>query len=322
MSKDVFYDKKRRKKRKSKLTILLVCVVFILGGIITGQVILNRNKASEDSKVALAKAQEEEKKNKSDSESNKLDSNKDNDEKASVSEENKDKLSNEDKSKTGLSAADAQKAVEGKLDKNGKKVAFLTFDDGPSTTVTPKVLDTLKKYDVKATFFIVGSQLENGGEKAQALLKREYEEEHTIANHTYSHDYKYLYPNRSINVDRFLGEVEKTDNAISKALGQDFKTSVVRFPGGLMSWKNQGAAKEALSKKKIQYVDWNALSGDAEGKKRSADQLFERTKKEVGQQEKVVILMHDTYGKETTAESLPKVIEYLKSQGYEFETLK
>ena len=96
------------------------------------------------------------------------------------------------------------KIVSEKLSKydysnNGEKVVFLTFDDGTSTTVTPKILKTLKDENVKATFFLTGQNIERGGEKAKELIKQEFNEGHAIANHSYSHNYKLLYPIKSIS---------------------------------------------------------------------------------------------------------------------------
>ena len=108
---------------------------------------------------------------------------------------------------------DAKKIVE-KLSKydysnNGEKIVFLTFDDGTSTTNTPKVLDILKEEDVKATFFLTGQNIEYGGEASRELIKREFEEGHAIANHTYSHDCKKLYPNRSLDLEAFKADLDK-----------------------------------------------------------------------------------------------------------------
>ena len=86
---------------------------------------------------------------------------------------------------------------------DGKKVVYLTFDDGPSTTNTPQILDVLDNYNVKATFFVLGSSIDKS-EQAKEILKEEVERGHAIGNHTYSHDYSYLYPNRTMNVDNIV----------------------------------------------------------------------------------------------------------------------
>lgn len=81
---------------------------------------------------------------------------------------------------------------------DGKKVVYLTFDDGPSETVTPQILDILKKEDVHATFFLIGKYIDKD-QASKDLVKREFDEGNAIGNHTYSHDYNYLYPNGKIN---------------------------------------------------------------------------------------------------------------------------
>ncbi|SHE79540.1 polysaccharide deacetylase family protein [Clostridium fallax] len=214
--------------------------------------------------------------------------------------------------------------TKGKYKVDGKKIAFLTFDDGPSTTVTPKILDILKENEIKGTFFIVGNSLDR--DESKELLKRTIKEGHAIANHTVTHNYKKLYPGRVVNVENFMGEVEKNDQMMRDVLGENFHSRVIRFPGGHMSWKGTKEVDKVLKEKGYLYIDWNSLTGDAEGKKRTPVQLAERVKTEVneknGEPDRLVVLMHDTYGKETTAEALQDVINYLKSLGYEFKTLK
>ncbi|MFT8350838.1 polysaccharide deacetylase family protein [Clostridium saccharoperbutylacetonicum] len=210
---------------------------------------------------------------------------------------------------------------------DGKKVAYLTFDDGPSETVTPQILDILKAENVHATFFLVGKEID-ASEANKNLVKREYAEGNAIGNHTYTHDYNYLYPKNKINVNTCMSDFEKTNQSLKNVLGQDFSTRAVRFPGGQMTWEKsdpQGivAMDKALHDKDYHQIDWNALSGDAESKaKRTAEQLTQEAIKTIGKREKVIILMHDTYGKEETAKALPGIIKYLKDQGYEFKILK
>ena len=88
-----------------------------------------------------------------------------------------------------------------------------------------------------------------------------------------------------------------------------------------MSWKNMSQLSSYMEEKDLVSIDWNALSKDAEGPKKSADQLLANVKETAAGKEIVVLLMHDTYGKEETAKALPKVIEYFQQNGYEFKTL-
>ena len=209
--------------------------------------------------------------------------------------------------------------------KDGKKIAYLTFDDGPSTTNTPEVLKILDKYNIKGTFFVTGNSI-SAGDKAKELLKQIVKNGHAIGNHTYSHDYKYLYPNRNMNVNNIMSDINKNENLMKEVLGEDFSTKVVRFPGGYWSWQDRTPMKEKMIQEQIQNIDWNALNGDAEGKKKNADELVEFAKKSVEalgpNADNVVILMHDTYGKEETVKALPRIIEYLQSKGFEFKSIK
>ena len=203
----------------------------------------------------------------------------------------------------------------------GEKIVFLTFDDGASTTVTPQILKTLDEYDVKATFFVVGNTIENGGEEAKALIKEEFDKGHAIANHSYSHDYDVLYPERSLNLNQFLADFKKTDELLKDILGENFSTRVIRCPGGYNSWNSMEPLEVYLQENNIVSIDWNVLNRDAEGRKKDADELIQNVTADVGDKEIVVVLMHDTYGKEETAKALPQVIQYFKDNGYEFKTL-
>ena len=204
---------------------------------------------------------------------------------------------------------------------DGKKVVFLTFDDGTSKTNTPEVLRILKKNNIKATFFLTGSNIENGGETAKDLVRQEFNSGHAIANHSYSHDFKLLYPGRNLDMEAFKADYEKNDKLLKSILGENFTTHVMRCPGGYMSWKNMDPLKDYLNENKIASIDWNALNADAEGPKKNAQQLVDFAIKTAQGKEMVVLLMHDTYGKEETVKALPSIIKYFKDNGYEFRTL-
>ncbi|OAA86636.1 polysaccharide deacetylase family protein [Clostridium ljungdahlii] len=223
---------------------------------------------------------------------------------------------------------DAQKVkdiLDNKAPNDGKKIAFLTFDDGPSTTVTPIILNTLKNHNVKATFCLLGENVEKN-EKSKELVKEILKEGHAIGNHTYTHSMRKLYPGNRLDVGTVMAEVEQDNAAIRNIVGQDFNTRVLRLPGGYMSRvyyhdPDLNEFNARLKEKDMYSIDWNAYDFDAEGRRKNADQLLEHVKRSVGSQQKVVILMHDTYGKEETARALPQIIEYLKGQGYEFKTI-
>ena len=196
---------------------------------------------------------------------------------------------------------------------DGKKLAYLTFDDGPSPNVTPQILDILKEEGVVGTFFVIGQNAQTYPD----LVKRANSEGHAIANHSYSHDYSLVYN----STDSFIAEMKKTEEVLKNILGNDYTTKVIRFPGGSHGDK-KNPFKEAALANGYKYYDWNALNGDAEGKSFPKDVLVNRLKETSQGQKELVVLMHDMGGKQTTADALPEIIEFLKSEGYSFEVLR
>ncbi|MDU6877203.1 MAG: polysaccharide deacetylase family protein [Clostridium botulinum] len=196
--------------------------------------------------------------------------------------------------------------------KDGKKIAFLTFDDGPSY-LTNDILDILKKYHIKATFFVIG----NLAKENKHLIEKQIRDGHSIGNHTYTHNYKSIYS----DVDVFVKEVEKTQNIIKSIVGSNYDIKLVRFPGGSFG-DRLNPYKDAIQKRGYYNMDWNALNGDAEGNNIPKEKLIENIKNTIKGKNHVVILMHDCAAKKTTVEALPEIIEYLISEGYEFKALK
>lgn len=199
--------------------------------------------------------------------------------------------------------------------KEGKRV-FLTFDDGPSQSVTPHILDTLKEYNIKATFFVLGSRVSSNTD----LIKREYEEGHYIANHGYTHKYSNIY----ISSNTVLKEYNKTEEKIKEALGMpEYSSNLFRFPGGSVGGpydKIKRKAKQVLKEQNIAYLDWNALTYDADGAN-TKEKIMKNIKETVDGKENVVVLMHDAPDKILTYETLPDVIQYLKEKGYAFKNV-
>lgn len=195
---------------------------------------------------------------------------------------------------------------------DGRKVAYLTFDDGPSANNTPKILDILKKYNIKATFFVIGQSAEQNS----GLVKREISEGHVVGNHTYTHNMSYIYS----NPDTLVGDFNKCDAVLKSILGNDYNLKLVRFPGGSFGAK-LAPFREAVQKAGYHYIDWNDLTGDAEHNNVPVSNLIAELQKYTTQNH-VVILMHDAPAKATTVQALPQVIDYLKSKGYVFDTLK
>lgn len=196
---------------------------------------------------------------------------------------------------------------------SGEKAVYLTFDDGPSKTVTPLILDVLKQENVKATFFLLGSRVELN----PSIVKREYQEGHYIANHGYSHVYPQIYS----SIEAILDEYNKTRQAIQNAIGLEYDGHLFRFPGGSTGGKYKKIkeeSKQVLEENQIGYIDWNALTNDSAGAK-TKEALMENMIKTVGEKTTVVILMHDAGDKILTYEVLPEMIAYLREKGYVFK---
>lgn len=195
-----------------------------------------------------------------------------------------------------------------------KKIAYLTFDDGPSKAVTPLILDLLKKENIKATFFVLGSSVNANKD----ILQREYNEGHYIANHGYSHQYSKIYKSEQ----EVLNEYNKTEKIIKNALGiQEYSSHLFRFPGGSNGGKYsklKSKAKQTLHENNISFIDWNCLTKDAEGIQ-TKESIIENLKKTSDGKNSLVILMHDAETKILTYETLQDVINYLREQGYEFD---
>ena len=194
------------------------------------------------------------------------------------------------------------------------KRAFLTFDDGPSS-VTPTILDVLKQENIKATFFVLGSKVE---EKPD-MVKRMYDEGHYIANHGYSHVYSQIYASPEAVLNEYNLCTEKIRNAIGEA---EYNPHLFRFPGGVTGGpyaQIKSQADQLLSQNDILHVDWNALTGDAETNNLSVEFELTRLCETIQNKNSVVILMHDAPAKSVTAEALPQIIAYLRKQGYEFK---
>lgn len=194
------------------------------------------------------------------------------------------------------------------------KVAYLTFDDGPSKVVTPLILDLLKEQNIKATFFVLGTNVN----KNPDIVKRAYLEGHYIANHGYSHNYSKIYA----KPNNVLEEYNKTERAIKKAIGNnDYSSHLFRFPGGYTGGKYAKIKKEAgkiLNENDISYVDWNVLTGDAEGAN-TKEKIIKNLKKHTKNKGNIVVLMHDASNKILTYETLNEVIDYLRDEGYTFD---
>ncbi|SNS10995.1 Peptidoglycan/xylan/chitin deacetylase, PgdA/CDA1 family [Anaerovirgula multivorans] len=199
------------------------------------------------------------------------------------------------------------------IDENAK-VVYLTFDDGPSPDVTSHILDILKEYNIQATFFVIG----NLAEQHPDILLRTWEEGHLVGNHTYTHNFRHIYG----NPQNFLDEVERTDEVFSSILGTDYyKSKFIRFPGGSFGKRLQ-PFRQAVGEAGYISIDWNVVTGDAEGHRVSPQKQLTRLQETLQNKKEAIVLMHDSNTKQTTVEALPEIIDYLISQDYVFKTLK
>lgn len=205
--------------------------------------------------------------------------------------------------------------TDGNGGSGSKKVAYLTFDDGPSKN-TAKILDILDRYNVKATFFV---KYNSGYEKTyKEIVKRG----HTIALHSYTHDYAKIYRSTSA----YYNDLNKLSDYIEKVTGVESK--ILRFPGGSSNTISRSYCRGIMSTltKSVQnngyrYYDWNVDSGDADGGTVSEAKIISNIKNRCGSQKQAVILMHDAASKTTTVAALPEIIEYLKSKGYDIQPI-
>lgn len=192
-------------------------------------------------------------------------------------------------------------------------IAYLTFDDGPSEN-TSEILDILKAYNVKATFFVVGQETE----EAKELYKRIVDEGHALGMHSYSHRYSEIYN----SVESFANDEKKLSDLLYESTG--VIPTLYRFPGGsnnLVSNIEMTEFIKYLDSENITYFDWNVASGDGTSQNIDVDTLVDNVLNNVGEYETSVILMHDDTEKNSSVEALSKIIEGLQNLGIEMKAL-
>jgi len=187
-----------------------------------------------------------------------------------------------------------------------EKVIALTFDDGPDPEDTPIILDLLRQYGVKATFFIIG----NKAERYPGLVKREADEGHELGNHTYRH----LYYNNKVSERLFKEELQKTQDAIYKASGQ--KPHLFRPPGG---YYNENLVRIAKKEGfKIVMWSWHLNTNDwnTPGVAKITSTILNNARN--GN----IVLFHDfVEGQTQTISALKQILPELKNRGYRFVTI-
>ena len=213
--------------------------------------------------------------------------------------------------KTQTNKISENKTAESKTTtSNGKSIAYLTFDDGPSS-ITNSVLDILKKYNVKATFFVI-----NSGSYNKTTLQREVNEGHTIGLHAYDHNYAIAYKDDN----SYLDGIDKLRAKVKADTG--FDSHYIRFPGGSSNTISKRYSKGIMSRitktakqRGYKYYDWNVDDDDA-GRARTADDCYNNVIKELRPNRSNIVLMHDFGTNKKILEALPRIIEYCQKNGY------
>ena len=193
------------------------------------------------------------------------------------------------------------------------KTIYLTFDDGPSAH-TGRLLDVLKKYNVKATFFVVNRP------SYYSLVKRAHQEGHTVAIHAKSHTYKKIYA----SPQAYYTDLYAMQEIIKNLTGET--TTMFRFPGGSSNRVSKKYCKgimtfltQELVNKGFQFFDWNVDSNDAGGAK-TADKVFQNVISGVSKQNYSVVLQHDTKG--YSVDAVERIIVWGLENGYTFRALE
>ena len=196
-----------------------------------------------------------------------------------------------------------------------EKICYLTFDDGPSEN-TLKVLEILDKNQIKATFFVIGEEIELS-DKNKEILKEISDHGHMIALHTYSHDYKKIYA----SVDAFLADYEKVFNLIEEITGQ--RPYIYRFPGGSYNSTVKRIRRDIIAEMERRgfiYYDWNVSGEDSVGTP-TLNSIMRNVKKDLTRYQLPVVLLHDGQPNKTTAKALSSLIEMITEKGYDFGRL-
>lgn len=193
---------------------------------------------------------------------------------------------------------------------------YLTFDDGPSANITPKILDILKEENVKATFFVI-----NASDDLNYIIKRAYDEGHTIALHSYTHNYAKIYSSD----DAYFNDLYAIRQKVKNIIGVE--PNIIRFPGGTsntVSRRYNSHIMSRLSKEVMNrgfiYFDWNISSGDASSNP-TRTTVYNNVVAGLSTRKTNVVLMHDSAAKTYTLEALRDIIRYGKSKGYKFDKI-
>lgn len=191
-----------------------------------------------------------------------------------------------------------------------KKIVYLTFDDGPAGKVTKDILDILKEDSVPSTFFVIGSQIKG----QENLIKRMYNEGHSIGLHSMSHKKSCLYTSN----ESFLKEMIDTQETINSIVG--IKPTILRFPFGCNNnyYRISQSMVDLLHENNLKIYDWNTDSGDGANPNANPGVFIKNSK---SNKDCVLLLMHCAYMSKNSVKALPYIIKYYKDNGYEFKAI-
>jgi peptidoglycan-N-acetylglucosamine deacetylase len=206
-------------------------------------------------------------------------------------------------------------ATHGKTGTSGRRIA-LTFDDGPDQRTTPRILDSLRQHDLKATFFVLGRHVK----ERPGLLRRIVKEGHTIGNHTYTHS-----DMSDLSQKRMRLELRRTQAAVDDALGYHHPMVLMRPPNGNPYLEGSDALpvfRKVVRDQGLFPILWTVdprdymLGGRPEDVLRGIVRADETGRK--GERDQV-LLLHDTHRQ--TANALPQIIDHYERSGRQFATV-
>lgn len=202
--------------------------------------------------------------------------------------------------------------VKKKLNYYGNGSIYLTFDDGPSN-LTKEILDILGEEQVKATFFVCG---------ANEYTKRAYSSGHTIALHSYTHDYSYVYSSSN----NYFNDLNKISDRVYNVIG--YRPTIIRFPGGSSNTVSRNYSKGIMThltneviNRGYTYFDWNVDSNDAGSDIYNSTNIYYNVINNISHSKTNVVLMHDSGSHRATVEALRNIIKYGKEYGYSFKAI-
>lgn len=230
------------------------------------------------------------------------------DEAATIISELEDKVSMTDSTTEIMEETETQQIPEAV-----RPVVYLTFDDGPSEN-TSRILDILKEYDVKATFFVQGSENSN----LIPMYSRILDEGHSLGMHSFTHEYSQIYA----STEAFATDVDRISDFLFEKTG--VRPLIYRFPGGSGNTVSHTDIKDlesVLNDRGIRYFDWNVYAQDAVNPALDADTIVSNVVDNMMTDCDSYVLMHDMGNKGSTVEALHTIIEILKERGYDFKKI-